>query len=497
MSLILLDGTTPPMDAAALGALGADLKKDAQATWAPLRTLQKHIDGQLLRTWMPENVDAEYKDLLRKSASPWLGFARDAIAQGCIVSGYTNTDIWERAWRANGMDGRQDVVTRDAVGFGRGFVAVLPGSDGDSVVMRPMSALDTYAVYADPWDEYPEYVLHRRKPRAVGKPFWQGDWMLIDSEGIYRFKGTPDTPLEMTFESHGMDFTPIVGVSNTLDATPISSIADKVPVYKRIVDGTFTLQMLQRYGAFPQKWMAGGEVDPGVRSSVDGLLHASGEAGETARFGAFPAADLDKAVSALDAHIKHFSAVVQVPPHYLLGAVVNMSAEGIAAAEAGYHRNLSARKKSIGEGYELAMRTAAAMLGDSDAAASTTDQVDWENVSSWSLSQVSDFVQKMETITGPLEPLFRMVPGWTKKDAEDAAKAAREMRSASSPVELANLIQSIYLGVGKVLSSDEAREIANRAGAGLRGELEQITPASGGDAGTAPVETAGQPTTTP
>ena len=74
------------LDIAALGKLGADLQPDARAAWAPLQTLQKHIDGQLLRTWMPENADAEYRDLLRKSASPWLGFARDAIAQGCIVS---------------------------------------------------------------------------------------------------------------------------------------------------------------------------------------------------------------------------------------------------------------------------------------------------------------------------------------------------------------------------------------------------------------------------
>jgi len=36
---------------------------------------------------------------------------------------------------------------------------------------------------------------------------------------------------------------------------------------------------------------------------------------------------------------------------------------------------------------------------------------------------------------------------------------------------IAELIQKIYLGVGKVLSADEAREIANRAGAGLDGEF--------------------------
>lgn len=464
------------LDIAALGVLGAELQTDARAAWAPLQTLQKHIDGQLLKTWMPENADAEYRDLLRKSASPWLGFARDAIAQGCIISGYTNTDIYERAWRANGMDGRQDVVTRDAVGFGRGYIAVLPGQNADSVVMRPMGALDTYAVYDDPWDEYPKYVLHRRKPRSGRQTFWDGEWMVVDNEGIYRFKGSPASPVDMTFEAHGMEFAPIIGVSNTLDAAPISSIADKVSVYKRIVDATFTLQMLQRYGAFPQKWMAGGEVDENVRSSVDGLLHAGGEAGETARFGAFPAADLDKAVTSLDAHIKHFSAVVQVPPHYLLGAVVNMSAEGIAAAEAGYHRNLASRKKAHGEGYELALRTAASMLGDETAATSLTDQVEYENAASWSLSQVSDFVQKIEAITGPLEPLFRMVPGWSKADASAAVTAAGVRAEAVAAAAASRLT---------------TRELAATVATPTN------SPASGGDAGTAPVETAGQPTTTP
>ena len=69
------------------------------------------------------------------------------------------------------------------------------------------------------------------------------------------------------------------------------------------------------------------------------------------------------------------------------------------------------------------------MLGDEAAATSMTDQVEWENVSSWSLSQVSDFIQKIEMSTGPLEPLYRMVPGWTKADAANAVAAA-DLRSA-------------------------------------------------------------------
>lgn len=47
-----------------------------------------------------------------------------------------------------------------------------------------------------------------------------------------------------------------------------------------------------------------------------------------------------------------------------------------------------------------------------------------------------------------------------------------------SPREIAELIQKIYLGVGVVLTAEEAREIANRAGAGLSGALPAAAPAA-------------------
>lgn len=47
----------------------------------------------------------------------------------------------------------------------------------------------------------------------------------------------------------------------------------------------------------------------------------------------------------------------------------------------------------------------------------------------------------------------------------EQSDAAREAR------DIAELVQKIYLGVGTVLSTDEARQIANRAGAGLEGSL--------------------------
>jgi len=435
------------LSASEIGDLIASKSTDIRAEWGRLATLQKRIEGKLVRTWMPENADAEYRDLFRKASSPWLAFVRDCIAQGLLVDGYTSESVWARAWQANGMDGRQGAVNREVVGLGKAFGLSLPAEgDGDGVVMRPLSALRTYASFARPWDEYPEWVLTRIGKQSAS--FWQSEWLFVDGNAAHWFTGDPRTPLNVRTDEHELDFTPVVQLSNTLSMgdEPESSVAAAVPIYQRVVDATFTLQMVQRYGAFPQKWMAGGELakdangNPLVRSSVDGLLHASGESGETARFGTFEPADLNQVVGAVDAHIKHLSAVCQVPPHYLLGAVVNMSAEGIAAAESGYFRNVADRQMAIGEGYEQWMRTSAAILGDMEAAQATSSQVHWADVSTRSLGQISDAVLKLATVGAPLELLFAMVPGWSKTDVMEAAAAVRETRAAVEPVQPAQAI---------------------------------------------------------
>jgi hypothetical protein len=418
------------LDAVEIGTLAKTLVPAAKKEWARTGFIQKRIEGKLNRTWMPDNADLEYKDLLRKASTPWLLFVRDCIAQGCRIDGYTNEQVWTEAWQASGMDGRQGQLNREVIGLGYSFLATLP-AEGGGVVMRPLSALKTFAQFFDPWDEYPEYVLHL----LAGNLSAMGEtrWMLIDKDAVYRFKGDPRRPLELEVAEHGLGFTPVVMIANAfaLDGMPESSVAPAIPVYQRIVDATFTLQMVQRYGAFPQKWMAGGEIATDangnslVRSSVDGLLHASGDGGESARFGSFASADLNQVVAALESHIKHLSAVSQVPPHYLLGAIANMSAEGIAAAESGYFRNIADRQDSIGEGYELALRTAAAILGMQDAADDEQSQVHWADVATHSIGQIADAVVKLATVNAPLEMLFALIPSWSKTEAIEAAGSAR------------------------------------------------------------------------
>lgn len=411
------------MDAAELSALITDgILKDANQEWSRLRWLQKHVDGGLNKTWMPESADLEYKDLFRKARSPWLRFVRDCIAQGLIVDGYSHADTWANAWQANGFDGRQGAVNRETIGLGYSYVLTLPSARSGEVVMRPLSALNTFSVKEDPWDDYPDYVLHKAADKK---------WHFFDNEAHYLITGTPGRIESLEVRRHGQGYTPVSMIPNAfaMQGFPESEIEPAIPVYKRIVDATFTLQMVQRYGAFPQKNMAGGKIatdEAGnalIRPAVDSLLHSTDP---DTKFGSFPGADIGKVADAVDTHIKHLSAVCQVPPHYLLGAVVNMSAEGIAAAESGYFRNIDDHKVVMGEGYELALRSAASILGNSDAALDTSSQVHWQDTSTRSLAQISDAVVKLQTVGAPMEMLFAMIPGWSKNDAIEAAEYVKE-----------------------------------------------------------------------
>jgi hypothetical protein len=415
------------------------MMKGARTQWARLRWLQKSIEGGLNKTWMPENADTEYKDLLTKARSPWLLFVRDCIAQGTAIDGYSHDGTWKEAWQANGMDARQVVLNREVIGLGYGYLLDLP-AEGEGVVMRPLSAHTTYSTKDDPWDDSPTHVLHKVSDKR---------WMFFDSEGQYTITGTPQKIEKLEFVAHDMGVNPVTMIANefAMDGFPRSSIEPAIPVYKRIVDATFTLQMVQRYGAFPQKNQSGGNIakdeagNAMVRPSVDSLLHSTDP--ET-RWGSFPASDIKQVADAVDTHIKHLSAVCQVPPHYLLGAIVNMSAEGIAAAESGYFRNIADHQVVMGEGYELALRKAAAILNYDDAASDTSSQVHWADTSTRSLAQISDSIVKLQTVGAPLEMLFAMIPGWSKTDALEAAEYVRENGTQALPAAVqANTQQTL------------------------------------------------------
>lgn len=424
--------------------LAADLHSEASPEWARLRRFARYARGRQPGPWLPESAESEYRDIAKKSASNWIDLVIRSTCQGLIVDGYEagdgeGSDVWQRAWQANGMDARQHALHRAAGTLGYGFVFVLPAED-DEVWMRPDAATEVWARYEDPQDEWPIAVLRRVKGKPTSR---DGRWELYDGTARYTLDGTLGTAKVTAELEHGLPVCPVAQLRWNLDllGTPMGEVEPVIPIQDRIVDATFTLQMVAKYGAFPQRWIAGlnpaaplTDADgntildadgqpmyPKIKAYVDHIIAASDP---DTKFGQYTAADLNQYVEALEAHIRHLAAITQTPPHYLLGSLVNLSAEALAAAESGLQRKIREKREVLGEGYEQALGLAALILGDDQAAEDTSAQVHWQDVESRSLAQVADALLKLGQLGVPNSVLFKMIPGWTQEDAESAAALA-------------------------------------------------------------------------
>jgi hypothetical protein len=423
--------------------LAVDTLKANSGEHARLRRFVRYARGKQKLPWLPDNVETEYRDIATKSASNWLDLVVRATAQGLVVDGYGTeggpSRLWNDVWQPNGMDARQDALHRAVLTLGYSYLFVFP-AEGGGVWMRPESAVNTAAVFDDPSDEWPRHAVRivsrdgKRQPDRLE---------LYDDEARYTIEGT-GVARKVRVAEHEAGVATVVPMRAALDllGTPMGEIEPVIPIQDRIVDATFTLQMVAKYGAFPQRWIAGidtsqpllgpdGEplldasgnpVFPTIKAYIDHILTA---VDPDTKFGQFAAADLGQYVEALEAHIRHLAAITQTPPHYLLGSLVNLSAEALAAAEAGLQRKIRERKIVLGEGYEQALRLGGLFLGV-DEAEDTSSQVHWLDVESRSLAQTSDALLKLNQLGVPLQVLVKMIPGLAQQDREEALRLIAE-----------------------------------------------------------------------
>jgi hypothetical protein len=210
-----------------------------------------------------------------------------------------------------------------------------------------------------------------------------------------------------------------------------------IPVAARIDQTTFDRLVVQRFAAWVVRTISGMAMPEDVSEErakalllkVSDLLVA--EDPDT-KFGHLPATPLDGFIAAYDADVRSLAAVSQTPPHHLLGQMANLSAEALAAAEASLSRKVVERQQVFGEAYEQALRLAARIIGDIEAARDTASQVRWRDMESRSLAQAADALGKLaQMLQVPVELLWEKIPGWTQQDVE----RARELVAQGGGIE--------------------------------------------------------------
>ncbi|MCU1500574.1 MAG: hypothetical protein JWM47_4527 [Acidimicrobiales bacterium] len=464
------------------------LKQTHEAERLQLDTIRRYWKGrQALPAVIPSSSPREVRVMAAIARVNVCAIVVDTLAQSTFVDGFRTADsandleVWN-AWQANRLDSRQTGIHRAAFAYGAAYSVVTPGDPYP--VIRGVSPRNMTAMYGEDQD-WPMWALEK---------LGQGLWRLYDDKAVYylsegKERRTGDGKREATFEfvdanEHGLEVTPVVrfldeedldlddDIISENEASPDhpqvpmrGQVAPLIPVQDQIDLTTFGLLTAQWYSAFRQRW-AIGWVAEDERALVDRMVAAAGEdpqaqvraaaaarqaarlqAGasqfwtfdenpENMKIGEFEQTNLDGYINSRDASMTHAASLSQTPVHELTGKLVNLSAEALAAAEAGKDRKVDERKTNLGEAHEQELWLAGKSMGvevPDDA------QVVWRDTSARAFSATVDALGKLVTMLGiPPQELWERVPGATQQDVERWKDAAANADSFSMFADLLN-----------------------------------------------------------
>lgn len=285
-------------------------------------------------------------------------------------------------WQANDLDRIAVLVHRAAVVMSRAYVMVGPSPD------EPGQPLVT--------GEDPRQVIHeedpanRRKLRAVLKTYWDDvdghhRASLFVGGDVHYFQtakpasdGTTDSTLwqaarwesEKDSATNPLAEPPFAVFRNRPDLCghTLGEFEDVTDIQDRINTQVLDRLVISAMQAYRQRYATGVttrdtngqpmlDFDPGAD-----LLWAVED--DKAKFGDFSQADLTAILRAVESDVAHIGCITRTPPHYLVGQIVNASAEALGAAETGLTSKLTERALEYGAAWEHVYRLAGKIIGE-------------------------------------------------------------------------------------------------------------------------------------
>lgn len=417
-----------------------------------LNKVDRYMRGDHDGPYTPTTATAEYKLLATRCVSNWMPLLVKTPSQAMAVSGYRRTGSTDGVvapewleWQRNRMDSRQTAVHRASLAYGLAYVTVLKDALGRPKA-RGVSPRRMFAWYADPAsDELPLWALemsrlpdpNNAKDVASGTLYTQRNVITVEVSGGQEatVKQTASAPHGITLD--GAPVCPVVRFAPDIDleGRVTGVIEPQIPVQDKINQTNFDLLVAQTFGSFKVRYATGMapefETDPAtgeviydsttgkpkpipVRADASRFMMADDP---DTKFGQLDETPLGGFLDAIEAGVKQLAAVSQTPPHYLLGSVVNLSAEALAAAEAALTRAVTEYQNALGEAWELVLALFSSILGreyDPEA------QVTWADFESRSLAQTVDALGKaVQMLHVPPRALWPRIPGVTGKDVEE------------------------------------------------------------------------------
>lgn len=434
-----------------------------------LNKIDRYARGDHDEPYLPDNADAEYRQLAKRCTTNLTEFIVGTSAQAMYVDGFRrsksltqvssrNDDRLEPEWlhwQRSRLDARQSAIYRGALTFGHSFV-LTEKVDGE-VRSRGLSAMKTVALYDDPAsDDNAMMAFTVVTAPTAEKPGRARGW---DDTFAYEFtfKSLGDLKsLELVDkERHGVGECPVTRFTASVDLEGRTTgvIEPMIPLQDRLNQTVFDLLVTQSFASFKVRTITGmappmktepvyerpnGTPDnPSDKGAVVGSklvinpITGQPEAqnininarrvmfGESKdiKFGTLDETPLDGFIQSIEMSFRHIAALSQTPPHHLLGQIANLSAEALQAAETALQRKVAEFQSSFGESWERVFRIAAMLEGDDALVEDYSGEVVWRDMEQRSLAQAGDALGKLaDQLHIPVKGLWARVPDVTASE---------------------------------------------------------------------------------
>jgi hypothetical protein len=409
---------------------------------------QDYYDGEADVPVLMNTAERQtFRRFLRESGANWAELVVNAVAERLGVEGFrfgAGSDAAWLIWQASHMDADSQLVQTDALVTSSGYVLVQPDeANPTGVSITAESPMEATVIY-EPGNRRRRAAGFKQFTDALG----QTTDVLILPDAIVTWlplTGVPDVAPNPAGVVGLIEVVPQPRTSRPprSELQSVTSIVDRIhtTIFNRLVGTDFS--------AFRQIWATGvkmqreviGRNEDGTEVTklrrpydigADRLLVNENPDG---RFGALAGDPLSGYLAAVEQDIHQLAAITQTPPHYLLGSMVNLSADAIRAAEAGLVAKVSRRALFIGEAWEEVMRIALGLIG-SPAAADVEAEVIWHDFETRSEGQRVDALVKMRTLGVPTEVLWQKwgaTPQEIDRWRELAAREAPAIEPATPP----------------------------------------------------------------
>lgn len=412
---------------------------------------------------VPEDVttaelEAEYRELMRQAITNWPELIVKSVAQRLDVAGFRfasdglSGEAWGH-WQRNKMDQRSRLIYDSVLTTGRAYVTVWNDPETGRPTAWPEDPLSTVVAY----DTRGNAVAALRRWREGRQSFCT---LYLPGE-IFKFKTSGDTGgypdargwVKRPVEGEAWPLTsamkriPVVeyAVNRTLSTSEFGSGCGEfervTPVIDRINTTIFSGLLAQTYSAFPVRALIGEKIryEPKLDSDGNAVTGPDGKPvmeaqrpfniaanrivqieSKDGKFIQLPEAQLDNYIKFAETHIRHLAAITQTPAHYLLGEMVNLSADAIRAAEAGLISKIHAHQIDLGESHEEVVRLL--LLVDNPSRTDVPDDFEtrWADAESRSLAERADAAVKLASLGLPWQVIGEKVLGMSDQEIKQA-----------------------------------------------------------------------------